>query len=188
MSKPEQLSDLSGKLLVAMPAMGDARFDRSVVFLCVHSEHGSMGLIVNKPVPELSFVNLLEQLGIPDAGGACPIHFGGPMEGSRGFVLHSPALEAAGTMEVNPAFGMTTTPDILRAISRGRGPDHALLALGYAGWAPGQLEGELRQNAWLVCDATPELVFAPDNGAKWTGAIRSIGIDPLTLSATGGRA
>lgn len=188
MNRRTEMTDLSGRLLVAMPALGDARFDHSVIFLCVHSEQGAMGIIVNKPVPDLTFVNLLEQLGIPDAGGACPIHFGGPMEGSRGFVLHSPAVEAAGTMEVTAEFGMTTTPDILRAISGGQGPDHALLALGYAGWAPGQLEGEIRRNDWLVCDATPDLVFGPDNGAKWTQAIRSIGIDPLTLSAVGGRA
>lgn len=188
MTKPARVTDLSGKLLVAMPALGDPRFDRSVIFLCVHSEQGSMGLIINKPVPDLSFVNLLEQLGIPDAGGQCPIHFGGPMEGARGFVLHSPAMETVGSMEVTAQFGMTTTPDILRSISRGSGPDRAILALGYAGWAPGQLEVELRRNDWLVCDATPDLVFAPDNGGKWAGAMRSIGIDPLTLSTTGGRA
>ena len=188
MTRCDAVTDLSGKLLIAMPSMGDPRFERSVIFLCVHSDHGSMGLIVNKPVPDLSFVNLLDQLGIPDAGGGCPIHFGGPMEGSRGFVLHSPAVESAGTMEVSAVFGMTTTPDILRAISRGRGPEHAMLALGYAGWGPGQLEGEIRRNDWLVCDATPGLVFDTDNGAKWTHAIRSIGIDPLTLSAIGGRA
>lgn len=189
MTKRTEMSDLSGKLLVAMPAMGDARFDRSVIFLCVHSDQGSMGLIVNKPVPDLTFESLLEQLGIADAGGDCPIHFGGPMESSRGFVLHSPAAaEGAGTMEMGADFAMTTTPDILRAISRGRGPERALLALGYAGWAPGQLEGEIRRHDWLICDATPELVFTQDNGGKWVQAMRSIGIDPLSLSTTGGRA
>jgi putative transcriptional regulator len=185
--KQTDTDDLSGRLIIAMPGLGDPRFARSVIFLCVHSDEGAMGLIINKPAPDISFDRLLEQLGIAERGGDCPIHLGGPMEAARGFVLHAPAMDIAGTLEVPPLYGMTTTPDILRAIAGGEGPGRALLALGYAGWGPGQLEDELRRNDWLVCDATPDLVFSTDNGGKWMNAVRSLGVDPLTLSA-GGRA
>lgn len=182
------MSDLGGKLLIAMPGLGDPRFERSVILICAHSTQGSMGLVVNKPAADISFEALLEQLSIPHFGGRCPIHVGGPMESARGFVLHSPQFEEAGTIEVGPHFAMTTTPDILREIARGAGPGRALLALGYAGWGPGQLEGEILRDDWLVCDALPELVFAQDNGTKWLAAIRSMGVDPVSLSAFGGRA
>lgn len=189
MAKTTHMSDLSGKLLVAMPGLGDPRFEKSVLLICAHSEQGSMGLIVNKPASEITFDALLKQLSIPALGGSCPIHVGGPMEGARGFVLHSPQIEAEdGTMDVGDDFAMTTTPDILRDIACGAGPGMALLALGYAGWAPGQLESEILRDDWLVASATPELVFSPDNGAKWGQAIRSMGFDPVSLSAIGGRA
>ena len=182
---------LEGKLLIAMPGMGDPRFEKSVVFMCAHSEDGALGLIVNKPAPELKFASLLEQLGI-DAGDPkrdIRVHFGGPVENGRGFVLHSADyLSNTSTLKVTDAFGMTATLDVLEDIARGDGPASALLALGYSGWGPGQLESEILQNGWLTCDAAPEIVFGDDDDTKWSAALRSLGVDPLMLSGTAGRA
>lgn len=184
-------SFLDGQLLIAMPGMGDLRFERSVIFVCAHSPEGAMGLIVNKPAPELRFTDLLAQLKIP-AGGARPetrVHFGGPVEHGRGFVLHSSDYGVAGSsLRVNAAFAMTATIDILRDMARGAGPDHALLALGYSGWGPGQLEGEIQANGWLTAEADAELVFGLHDTKKWEAALRSLSIDPRLLSAEGGRA
>ena len=184
-------TDLTGQLLIAMPGMGDPRFERSVVYLCSHSDEGSMGLIVNKPTPDLPFKALLKQLEI-DVGPAARqirVHFGGPVENGRGFVLHSADYTGNdSTLKVDEAFGMTATLDILEELARGEGPDQALLALGYAGWGPGQLEGEIIQNGWLTADAEDTLVFASDDGSKWAGALKTLGIDPLTLSVAAGRA
>lgn len=184
-------TDLSGKLLIAMPGMGDPRFDQSVIYMCAHSPEGSMGLIVNKPAPGLKMDDLLEQLKIPRGEGSrgIGVHFGGPVEHGRGFVLHSADYGTGeGTLKVDAQFGMTATRDILQDMALGAGPEQRLLALGYSGWGPGQLEEEIHRNGWLTCDATPEIVFAPDDGAKWLAALRSLGIDPLLLSAEAGRA
>ncbi len=183
--------NLSGKLLIAMPGMGDPRFDHSVVFLCAHSDEGAMGLIVNKPARDISFDDLQEQLGISRGAHARPIrvHFGGPVEHSRGFVLHSTDYGGEGaTLQVDDNFGMTATLDILEAIAKGEGPASSLLALGYAGWGPGQLESEILRNGWLTCDAAPDLVFAGSNDTKWQRALKTLGVDPITLSSTAGRA
>lgn len=183
--------DLSGKLLIAMPGMEDPRFQRSVILLCAHSAEGAMGLIVNKPLPDLSLTGLLEHLGLhpAPAGRDIRVHFGGPVERGRGFVLHSddwPTGEA--TMQVPGGLRMTATLDILEALAGGRGPDKALLALGYSGWGGGQLEEEIGRNDWLVCEARRDLVFAAEDPGKWAGALRSIGVDPLSLSPQAGRA
>jgi putative transcriptional regulator len=182
---------LSGKLLIAMPGMGDPRFDRSVVFLCDHSEKGAMGLIVNKPLREVRFSELVEQLGV-DARSPLPqmpVHFGGPVEGGRGFVLHSADYASTDSMlRVDGRFGMTATLDIVQDIAMGRGPAQAIFALGYSGWGPGQLESEIRQNGWLTCDAAPDLVFARDDGGKWAAALKAMGIEALSLSGVSGRA
>jgi putative transcriptional regulator len=183
--------DLGGKLLVAMPGMGDPRFEKSVILICAHSPEGAMGLIVNKPASELSFSSLLEQLKIPRgaSGRDIRVHFGGPVERGRGFVLHSTDYPGGpATMRIDGRFGMTATLDILEALAQGQGPTSALLALGYAGWAPGQLEGEIRSNGWLVGEAGAELVFSPDDVGKWAAALKSMGIDPIGLSAAAGRA
>lgn len=183
--------DLGGKLLVAMPGMQDPRFDRSVILILAHSDEGAMGLIVNKPTQDLSFGSLLDQLDIPRApqGRDIRVHFGGPVERARGFVLHSGDYPPGpATMTVPGGYRMTATLDILEALARGDGPDAALLALGYSGWAPGQLEGEILRNDWLVADAPPGLVFAADDGGKWKAALKSIGVDALTLSPVAGRA
>lgn len=184
-------NDLSGQLLIAMPGMGDPRFEKSVVFLCAHSAEGAMGLIVNKPTPDLALDDLLDQLDIDKGEGSkgLTVFFGGPVETGRGFVLHSRDYHGSpSTLQVDEAFSMTATRDILEDIARGLGPAQSLAALGYAGWAPGQLEGELQQNAWLTVDADEAIVFSADIGGKWSAALAKLGIDPLLLSAEGGRA
>ncbi|MEM0936867.1 MAG: YqgE/AlgH family protein [Pseudomonadota bacterium] len=183
--------DLTGQLLIAMPGMGDTPFERSVIYLCAHSDEGAMGLVVNHVVSDLSFRELLSQLEI-EASAPMPgvrVHMGGPVEHGRGFVLHSGDYrEGEATLRVNDAFAMTATLDILEDIARGEGPEHLLMALGYAGWGPGQLEGELARNAWLTCTASSEIVFETDAEAKWERALATLGIDPLLLSAASGRA
>ena len=183
--------DLAGKLLIAMPGMGDPRFQRSVILICAHSDEGTMGLIINKPASELSFSGLLDHLGIKTAGGGRDIRvrFGGPVERGRGFVLHSDDWAGGdASLQVPGGLRMTATIDILEALASGKGPEQALLALGYSGWGGGQLEGELLRNDWLICDPGAELVFSDEDTAKWAGALRLLGIDPVTLSAKAGRA
>ena len=183
--------NLTGKLLIAMPGMADPRFESAVILICAHSAEGAMGLIINKPVHDLTFNHLLEQLGIPHTpeGRGISVHFGGPVERGRGFVLHSPDYSiSGGTMEIGGLFGMTATQDILRALGRGEGPKAALLALGYAGWGPGQLESEIVRNDWLTTDAPSDLVFSADDSAKWAAALRHLGVEPMALSAAAGRA
>jgi putative transcriptional regulator len=184
--------DLAGQILIAMPGMADPRFERSVVLLCAHSDEGAMGLIVNKPLEELSFSGLLEHLGIPVApsGRDIRVHFGGPVERGRGFVLHSSDWRplGEGTMKVPGGLEMTATINVLEALASGGGPGKALLALGYSGWGPGQLEAEIARNDWLTCDAPEGLLFGDDDRVKWSAALRGMGIDPLTLSAAAGRA
>ena len=185
-------SDLTAKLLIAMPGMGDPRFAGSVVFLCSHSEQGAMGLIVNKRMDEVTFSELLEQLEIagPDTVRDVPVCYGGPVELRRGFVLHSSDYAARGEegLEVDDRFSMTATLDVLEDIANNRGPRHALLALGYAGWGPGQLEDEIAANGWLTAESAPQLVFGAAMDGKWQAALRSLGVDPLMLSSEAGHA
>ncbi|HFQ14918.1 MAG TPA: YqgE/AlgH family protein [Rhodobacteraceae bacterium] len=184
--------DLTGKLLIAMPGMGDLRFDHSVVFLCSHSESGAMGLIINKPAQDVRFADLLAQLEIvadPPERAGMPVYFGGPVEGARGFVLHSAEYDSQlHSMQISDRFAMTATLDILEDIALDQGPARALLMLGYAGWGPNQLEQEIAMNGWLTTDADPDLVFAADDAGKWSTALKEMGVDPLGLSATAGRA
>ncbi|WP_298362400.1 YqgE/AlgH family protein [uncultured Litoreibacter sp.] len=183
--------DLNGRLLIAMPSMGDQRFEQSVIFICSHSDKGAMGLIVNKPAEDLKFKDLLKQLEIeaPPSARSIRIHVGGPVEFGRGFVLHSSDYDQSeATLKVGNSFGMTATLDILEDIAMGDGPDLALLAMGYAGWGPGQLEDEIVRNGWLIGDASEALVFGKEDSGKWQGALKAMGIDPLLLSAEGGRA
>ena len=183
--------DLTGALLISMPAMGDPRFERSVILICAHGEDGAMGLIINKPSQELDFAGLLEHLDIPSApeGRDIRVHFGGPVEMGRGFVLHSPEYRATGgTMEVAGGYAMTATLDILQELAQGGGPREALLALGYAGWGPGQLEAEIARNDWLTTEPPPGLIFGADDGGKWSAALKAMGIAPLVLSAAAGHA
>jgi len=187
---PDEI-DLTGQLLIAMPGMGDPRFARSVVFLCAHSGEGAMGLVINHPIADLTFPELLAQLDIAATAAVTgvPVHMGGPVEHGRGFVLHSGEYrESDATLQVDETFGMTATLDILEDIAHGRGPARALMALGYAGWGPGQLEGELAQNAWLTTLANSEIVFDTAAPEKWERALATLGVDPVSLSAASGRA
>jgi putative transcriptional regulator len=183
--------DLTGKILIAMPGMEDPRFNQSVVFVCAHSQDGAMGLILNKPTGDLQLFDLMEQLEIsrtPNAR-ARPVYFGGPVETGRGFVLHEAAYRPAlPSLKVVGGFALTATLDILEDMAAGQGPQSALVALGYAGWGPGQLEDELSQNCWLVCDADHSLVFATAAARQWEAALASLGVSPLTLSAEAGHA
>jgi putative transcriptional regulator len=182
---------LAGKLLIAMPDMADPRFARSVIYLCAHSSDGGMGLIINKPQEQIRFGDLLDQIGVPHGPQTrdIKVHFGGPVENGRGFVLHSADYTSgAGTMRVDECFGMTATLDVLEDIAAGHGPAQSLLALGYAGWGPGQLEQEIRSNGWLVSDPSPDLIFAQSYDRTWQAALAALGVNPLVLSAVAGRA
>jgi putative transcriptional regulator len=181
---------LVGQLLVAMPGMRDPRFARSVIYMCAHNADGAMGLVVNRVLDQLSFADLLEQLEIDATRLRDPIfvHFGGPVETGRGFVLHSPDYQQDGTLVVNERIALTATVDILKAIADGGGPRRHLLALGYAGWGPGQLDSEIRANGWLHVDADDDLVFGADLERKWEKAMAKIGVDPRMLSDAAGHA
>lgn len=182
---------LKGKLLVATPAIGDSRFARSIIYLCAHNEDHAMGLILNKPMGALRLPDLLDQLGVPCSITVPdrPVRAGGPMERDRGFVLHSDDyfLQDA-TVMVGGGVGLTATKEILEAMASTSAPRRSVLALGYAGWGPGQLENELRENSWLVCSPSDELVFDDQLERKWESAFALIGIDPARLSAHVGRA
>ena len=183
--------DLTGKLLIAMPSMGDSRFETTVIYICAHSADAAMGLIINKPVDQLSLDQVLSQLDIDQGGGSTgqSVHFGGPVENGRGFVLHSADYHGDGaTLEVDDEFAMTASREILADIAKGSGPMRQILALGYAGWGPGQLEDEILANGWLTCDADPAIVFDLDDTQKWQAALRSIGVEPLMLSGDAGHA
>jgi putative transcriptional regulator len=182
---------LEGKLLIAMPGMADERFAQTVIYMCAHSSKGAMGIVINKPIPGLSFAELMKQLQIETSPrtGELPILYGGPVETGRGFVLHSGDYEASdSTLSVSEDISLTATLDILRAIADGRGPKRALFALGYAGWGAGQVEHEFQFNGWIHCQADPTLVFGTDPQAKWSAALARLGIGPSGLVSDTGRA
>ena len=189
---------LDGQLLIAMPVMEDERFARSVIYLCAHSSEGAMGIIVNRPAGSIDFPQLLMQLDIIDKadeiklpGNAeeMKVMKGGPVDTGRGFVLHSSDFFVKdATLPIDDGICLTATLDILKAIAAGSGPKHAILALGYAGWAPGQLENEIQHNGWLHCPADPDLIFGRDVEDKYQRALNKIGIDLAMLSTEAGHA
>jgi len=189
---------LDGQFLIAMPTMADSRFSRSVIYLCAHSADGAMGIVINRRAQNINFLELLEQLEIrPDDNkknsptnlGDMTVHVGGPVETGRGFVLHSSDYFVAdSTLPIDEGVSLTATIDILRAIATGSGPDKSLLALGYAGWAPGQLENEIQANGWLNCPSDPELIFDANLDQKYEQALALIGIDPSYLVNDAGHA
>lgn len=186
---PENDDSLAGKLIIAMPNIGDPRFDRAVIYLFAHRENGAMGLIVNKTADDLSFANLLsEHMTVSADVADIPVRFGGPVEVTRGFVLHSPDYHREATIVVDDEISMTATVDVLKAIAAGRGPDKVLFAVGYAGWGPGQLEREIQENGWLLSPSDLDIVFGDDDPAKWSQALALIGVDPSLLSSSAGRA
>lgn len=181
---------LAGQILIAMPQMSDERFARTVVYLCAHNADGAMGIVVNRLFSGITFPQLLDQLEIP-ATPDCDqirVHFGGPVESGRGFVLHSNDYAQENTMMVADGVALTATVDVLRAIAEGHGPSHSLLALGYAGWSSGQLDSEIRENAWLNVPADADLLFGRDLEHKYEQAIHKLGIDMGLLSADAGHA
>ncbi len=182
---------LVGQLLIAMPAMQDPRFARSVICLCAHSAEGAMGIVLNKPLDGLSFDQLLRQLKLDPVPPQrrFRLFVGGPVEGGRGFVLHTADWETKGSLKVTDEIALTASVDILKAIAEGGGPRRGILALGYAGWGPGQLEDEIQRNAWLSVPADDEaLLFGEDHDAMWRGALAKLRIDPLLLSDAAGHA
>lgn len=190
-TKPDPEEGLSGKMLIAMPAMGDPRFEKTLIYLCAHSDDGALGLVVNRRVDEVSQSDLFDQLKLdasPDAA-TRHVHYGGPVETGRGFVLHSSDYHVdEATLEVDDQVSMTATVDVLKALAAGNGPRHAMIALGYAGWGGGQLEGELQRNGWLTCDSDEDLIFGLNDDDKWAAALAKLGVDPTWLSAEGGSA
>ncbi|HRP79422.1 MAG TPA: YqgE/AlgH family protein [Aquamicrobium sp.] len=187
---------LDDQFLIAMPGMRDERFARSVIYVCAHSEEGAMGLVINQ-AQQLLFPDLLVQLGILDEKEAIRlpartreivVRHGGPVDRSRGFVLHSDDYMVESSMPVSDEVCLTATVDILRAISSGNGPRHALMALGYAGWGAGQLEHEIAENGWLTCPASLDLLFDPDIDRQYDRILASLGVDPAHLSAEAGHA
>jgi putative transcriptional regulator len=189
---------LDGQMLIAMPAMLDERFARSVIYVCAHSSEGAMGIVVNHPAPNINFSDLLVKLDVipaadviqlPTRAGVVKVMRGGPVETERGFVLHSADFFIENsTLPIDDGICLTATIDILKAIARGDGPVSAILALGYAGWAPGQLESEIQGNGWLHCAADAELIFGTDIGGKYDKALKKIGIDLGMLSSEAGHA
>jgi putative transcriptional regulator len=195
---PPKRGYLDGQMLIAMPSMRDERFVRSLIYVCAHSSEGAMGIIVNHPAANINFADLLVQLEVipaadlimlPPRAGSVPVLRGGPVETGRGFVLHSSDFFIENsTLPIDDGICLTATLDILKAIARGDGPLSAVLALGYAGWAPGQLESEIQANGWLHCTADLELIFGSDIDNKYEKALRKIGIDLGMLSSEAGHA
>jgi putative transcriptional regulator len=189
---------LDGQMLIAMPSMRDERFARTLIYMCAHSSEGAMGIVVNQPAPDINFPDLLvklevipapERIQLPRRAGTIKVLKGGPVETQRGFVLHSADFFIENsTLPIDEGICLTATLDILKAIARDEGPASAVLALGYAGWAPGQLENEMQQNGWLNCTADTELVFGTDTGGKYEKAMGKLGVDLGMLSSEAGHA
>jgi putative transcriptional regulator len=196
--KPSARGYLDGQMLIAMPAMNDERFTRSVIYVCAHSSEGAMGIVINRPAGNIRFPDLLVQLEViparerielPTKTEDVKVLKGGPVETGRGFVLHSADFFIENsTLPIDEGICLTATLDILKAMARGNGPQSAILALGYAGWAPGQLENEIQENGWLHCAADPELIFGANIEQKYEKALRKIGVDPGMLSSDSGHA
>lgn len=198
MTEREASATLEGQFLIAMPSMADSRFEHSVIYVCSHSEQGAMGLVVNQVAGHLSLEELLIQLDIVNDDSAIllpahvrdmNVHKGGPVEVERGFVLHSDDFKLnQSTLAIDNGICLTATLEILRALAHGDGPRNAILALGYAGWGPGQLETEIQSNGWLTAPADPDILFDPDFGRKWHRALGTLGIDPAMLISEPGHA
>ncbi|MFQ5774712.1 MAG: YqgE/AlgH family protein [Kiloniellaceae bacterium] len=191
-SRDQELQDgyLTGHLLIAMPTMRDMRFARTVIYMCAHNAEGAMGLVINRLAGSVTFPDLLRQLGIdaPEVRREIRVHFGGPVESGRGFVLHSGDYRHDSTLQVADEVALTATVDILHDIASGRGPRRSLLALGYAGWGPGQLDSEIQANGWLHVAPDEDLVFDDDLETKWERAIAKLGVDLSLLSGDAGHA
>lgn len=181
---------LTNHFLIAMPALRDPNFARTVTLICEHSPEGAMGIVINRPT-DLTLTDIFEQMHIDN--GRCrrldlPVHVGGPVQGNRGFVLHEPIGQWESTLTISDSLGVSTSRDILVALAENRGPEHCLLALGYAGWSPGQLEREIADNAWLSGPADREILFDMPAEDRWTAAVKRLGVDLGSLSSEAGHA
>lgn len=187
--EPRAPTSLTGQLLIAMPGLDDPEFSHSVIYLCAHGEDGAMGLIVNRPLAQPSFPDLLRQLNLPPKParsiGLCK---GGPVDDGRGFVLHSTDWTGNDSLVVDDGVALTASLDVLQEIANGGGPQHGVLALGHANWGPGQLDREMRQNAWLTAAADKDLLFGPTHETKWARAMAKLNIQPGRLSSLSGSA
>lgn len=180
---------LAGRLLLAMPGMGDPRFARAVIAMCVHDEHGAMGIGIGQARPGISFHEILDELDIaPGAAPDCPVMHGGPVETGRGFVLHSTDWGGADTIHVNPLCALSASLGILHAIASGRGPSQWIVALGYTGWAAGQIEAEMQGHGWHAASGRREILFDTPTEHRWTATWQAEGIDPALLASETGRA
>ena len=185
----EQSPFLSGQLLLAMPGIGDPRFEKAVIAMCVHDENGALGIGLGRIVPRITFHDLLRQLDIePGVAPDVAIHLGGPVEPQRGFLLHSPDWGGEDSIHVGKRWVLTATLDILRAIAEGSGPSRWIAALGYAGWGGGQLEDEMTRHGWFACPGKPSILFDTPADERWATAFRSAGVDPRLLSSETGAA
>ncbi len=183
-------SFLTGQLLIAMPAMGDDRFTQTVIYVCAHTPDGAMGLVLNRPVTKPTFAELLSQLKIDPRppNRQIAMYAGGPVDDGRGFVLHTADWTSEGSLLVDESVALTASLDVLQAIAEGAGPRACVLALGYAGWGPGQLDREIQDNTWLSVNADETLLFDANHGTKWRRALAKLNVDPLLLSPVAGHA
>lgn len=187
---------LTGQLLIAMPSMGDNRFNKSVILICAHDEKGAMGLVLNSEMENIDFLDLMEQLNLDNntlvegqlEASNMPVMKGGPVEEARGFLLHSTDFKQSDTITVHNDYNVSGSVDALKYVLKGKGPQKMLFILGYSGWGPGQLDQEMQANTWLTIDPDPELVFQTDPDIMWERAINKIGIDPFMLSSVSGHA
>ncbi|MEP2943688.1 MAG: YqgE/AlgH family protein [Hyphomicrobiales bacterium] len=192
------ITSLKGQILIAMPSMEDSRFHKTVIYICEHTEDGTMGIVLNRAMKDMSFSDILEQVQVlgdkddmPEPSGApeITVHRGGPVETGRGFVLHTDDYHIEdSTHRINDKVSLTETLEILKVLARGEGPKKAFFALGYAGWSAGQLESEIQQNSWLNSEATHDLIFNSNPEAKYDAALAHLGIDPALLSTSSGHA
>ncbi len=191
-STEKSRNSLAGKLLIAMPSINDPRFEKAVIFMCAHDEKGAMGLMVNSNLSDIAFDKVIEQTGLKSDISVdidkIKVMNGGPVEVSRGFLLHSGEFEQKETIHISREYGVTGTVEALEDVVSGNGPERMLFVLGHAGWGAGQLDREMQQNSWLVVDATPEIVFAAPIERKWELALAALGIDPMMLSGQAGNA
>ena len=180
---------LSGQFLLAMPGIGDPRFEKAIVAICVHDENGALGIGIGRTIPRLGLHELLGQLGVePGEAPDAPIHLGGPVEPQRGFILHSPDWSGNESVHVGNRWVLSATLDVLKAIATGKGPSRWIAALGYAGWGPGQLEEEMGRHGWFTTPGNDALLFECDTDDRWSSAFRAAGIDPRLLAAESGTA
>ena len=182
--------NLTGKLLLSMPSLDDERFYKTVIYICAHSSEGTMGIIINKKIDYDLYPDLLEQLGIDKPLGSKKLYvrYGGPVESGRGFVLHSDEVIQKETLSIDKGVALTSTSEFFEDLSKGKGPKNSILALGYAGWGPGQIEKEILANSWMTLSADSAFLFDEEVTNKWVKAYSLLGVDPNKLSQYSGRA